>query len=164
MPPHLASRSACGDGDREGQRQLAQEVRVGRGETEGDRSGGAVCDDAARQVAAPSRLAPVRTDDPSVELGSRRLRSELEDPLDRPPEVARSDQLPVRVVDAWPEAERERGSSVRRGRERFGEVGDELNPLDSGNAPEGDEAVIRQGEDHPAVWRVGDGWIDDIEP
>ena len=100
----LVIRRSCPDRVGEGEGELVQEVRVRRGEVEGDRVGLVVGDDAAREIAATRRpLALVGADDAGVVTG--RAGVDGEQALDRVAEVFGLDRCPVRVPDAGAEAE-----------------------------------------------------------
>lgn len=95
----LVIRRFCRDRVGEGEGELVQELRIGRGEVEGDSVCLAVGDDPAREIAAARRpLALASADDAGV-VG-RRARVDGEDAFDRVAEIFRPDRRPVGVPDA----------------------------------------------------------------
>ncbi len=130
----------------EGDRELEQEVGVGRGEMEGDRVGGAVGGDAAAQH-APGRLleAGIRADDPGIERARAGAR-DAEDAAKGRDHVVDGERAPVGEAHARPEVEHPGAAVVGRRRHRIGEVGHDGVARDPACLAERHEPVIGRGE------------------
>src|SRR5262245_37993831 len=101
MRPDVSVGDTRRDGVGERERELVQEVRVGSGEAEADRTPTLAGDDAAREVAGLWRLRTLgRTDDTSVIAG--RLGTEPEHALDRSAEILGAHDPPGRVANPRP--------------------------------------------------------------
>ena len=107
-----------------------------------------------RSHRVPVADAPPRADDPAEVGREDRVAGRAQVALHRRAEVARPDRRPVGVADAAPQGEHV-GAPVlaRPGRPR-GQPADERRPGDAGDAPVGDEPVVREPCQHPRAREV----------
>src|SRR5262249_60139073 len=104
------------DGGGEGESELVEEVRVWRGQVEGDRVCPVAGDDPAREIAAAgSLLARPRAGDAGVDGRRAAHLAEAEDPLDCAPEILRPHRRPGGVPQAGAKVERVRQAVAGRG-------------------------------------------------
>ncbi len=106
--------------EREGHRELVEQVAVGHGQVEDDRARLVVGHDPAGQVARPG-AAGTRPADRAEELV--RESSVADPPFDGETDVARPHRLAGRVADPAPEPEGVRAAAVRRDGQGLGQAG-----------------------------------------
>ena len=140
--PDIMSGRARRNSRGEGERELREEIRVGRPQVDGHGACLSAGHDALAEVTPHSLPAALRAFDPAVVRSSGR--AELKEPLKCSPKICWLHKVSVRVADPWPQLEAVGPTAVARDWEREREIRNQLNALNASHAPEANESVVRE--------------------